>query len=126
MWPLVQPGRRGFQGGEIDWEVEMRRRQFRAPNEVFGVNPRASRVIGRSCASFESVDQARSKRAEDGPINQTPAMLARGACGQHQIDRPSRLGPGLFLAPFTTYHFLEATTSSDDGPKTSATERARR
>jgi hypothetical protein len=57
---------------------------------------------------------------------QTLALLARGAGVQHQNDRPSGLGFGFSLTAFTTHHLLAATTSFDDGPKISATERARR
>ena len=53
------------------------------------------------------------------------ALLARGACVQHQNDRPSGFGFGFSLTTFPTHHLLAATTSSEDGLEISVTERAR-
>lgn len=59
-----------------------------------------------------------------GPALAALTPLADGA--QHQNERPSVLGFGFSLIAFTRRHLPAATTTFDDGPKTSATERARR
>ena len=72
--------------------MEQRQGQFHAPNEVLGRKV----VSGRSIAwkfVFNSVP------TDDGPVHQTPALLALGAGVQHPNDRPSELALGFFPHP---------------------------
>ena len=73
---------------------------------------------------IESVDQTMLEMVSFR--HQTPALDVRGADVQHQNHRPSGPGFGFSLTSLLPHYLLTVTTSSDDGPKTSATERGRR
>ena len=105
-------------------EIEAQLGQFHAPNKAFGKQGSVDRVEVRNCQQTEAelsvVPSIQLRYASDAG----PVCTRRGRATSN--GRPSGLGFAFSLLAFTTHHSPTATTSFDDGPKNSATERARR